>query len=253
MLSTVTQFSAGSLIRVVSLQSIDNELDEAEIKAWQDLTRILAHEMMNSLTPVVSLAQSLRPLVQNNISDIKDAVEVIANRSQGLMEFVERYRSIAELPRPILSPIQMNTLLTNSANLVRANLEGATLSVSVEPADLTFDGDRQLLEQALINLLHNAVDAVAGIENPRIDLSCRLENENVILEVCDNGQGIPPDIIERIFVPFFTTKSNGSGIGLSLVRQIAVAHSGQTEARSSPAGCTTFRLVLPKSAVALQT
>ena len=244
-------FTADRATILLSLQNIESELDAAEIKAWQDLARILAHEMMNSLTPIASLAQSLRPLLAedapNARPDILDAVNVIHQRSVGLMGFVERYRAVAELPRPMLREVRLGEIFNTMERLLAPTLNSHNIaySLTVAPEDLTVMADSQLLEQALINILRNAIEAVATSPYPRIDVACRPDHDHVAIIIEDNGQGIGNDKIEHIFVPFYTAKPGGSGIGLSLARQILTAHGGQIEARQNTTAGMTFRLTLP--------
>jgi len=240
-LATAARFTAQTATRLVALQTIEGELDAAEVKAWQDLSRILAHEMMNSLTPVASLAESLKPLVADGPLDVTDAIEVIGNRSEHLMRFVERYRAASELPVPVVAPVPIAELFAAIEALFRGT---ADLIWDVQPADLCIACDRELIEQALINLVRNAAYAVSGRPAPVIKLAAQSMGDEIMLIVSDNGAGIPSDLLDRVFVPFFTTKPDGSGIGLSLVRQIAVSHGGRAEADSSADG-TTIRLSLP--------
>lgn len=245
-LATATRFTAAEATRVIALQAIEGELDAAEIKAWQDLARILAHEMMNSLTPVASIAQSLKPLVADGPDEVADAIAVIGERSQHLMRFVERYRAAAELPTPLTAPVPVARLFDAVAALLRDDLAGVRFTAEVLPPDLELICDDGLLEQALINLLRNAVDALAGRADAAIRLTARGGDGEIEIAIADNGPGIAPDLLDRVFVPFFTTKPDGSGIGLSLVRQIAVAHRGRADAQSTTDG-TTIRLRLPAS------
>ncbi len=245
-LATVTCFTTTTPTRVVALQTIEDELDATEIKAWQDLARILAHEMMNSLTPVASMAQSLKLLVADGPGEIADAIAVIGERSQHLMRFVERYRAAAELPTPVVADVPVAILFATVETLLQRDLAGTRLTSQISPPGLVVACDRDLIEQALINLLRNAADAVAGRPDAAIALKAHGGEGGVEITVTDTGAGIAADLLDRIFVPFFTTKPGGSGIGLSLVRQIAVAHGGRAEARSTPEG-TTIRLTLPLS------
>ena len=243
-LVTVARFSTGTETRLIAVQAIESELDAAEIKGWQDLARILAHEMMNSLTPVASLAESLKPLVAGGSQEITDAIEVIGSRSQHLMRFVERYRAAAELPVPVVAHVTVKNVFASVETLLRSDLAGVHLTTQVFPADLALVCDRSLIEQALINLLRNAADAVAGHPDATIALTAHGDEEMVTLAVTDTGPGIASDLLDRVFVPFFTTKPGGSGIGLSLARQISVAHGGRAEARSDSDG-TRISLRLP--------
>ncbi len=250
-LASVASISTdGAVRRVVSLENVDSELDAVELKAWQDLVRILSHEMMNSLTPIVSLASSLRPLVAQGTADAGDvdaAIEAIARRSAGLMSFVERYRRMADLPAPTLRPIACRELLVRMERLMKATTTAAHIvfAAQVQPADLEVRADPELLEQALINLLHNAIEAVSCCETPGIELRCERRGDRVAIAVADNGRGFDPRSLDRIFVPFFTTKPEGSGIGLSLARQIALAHRGQIEARANHPRGAVVTLFLP--------
>lgn len=267
-LASAARFSAGDhRLRVYSLQNIGSELDAVELQAWQGLLRVLAHEMMNSLTPISSLAQSVRPLLskavesdaEGRLRDVADAVDVIARRSSGLMSFVERYRTMAELPPPSLETLSVADFVHRVGQLMRPTLEvkGIAYSSSVEPADLTVRADGGLLEQVLINLIHNAMEAlpVAGglpaekastvPPEPRIEVRCKVRDEFCTISVSDNGKGLDSASLEHIFVPFFTTKPGGSGIGLSLARQIAHAHRGQLEAAANAPRGAVFTLSIP--------
>lgn len=258
-LASASQFIAGGVgKRVLSLQNIGSELDEAELQAWHDLVRILAHEMMNSLTPIASLAESVRPLVaamrtdagaasDRRAAEVAGAIDTIARRSAGLMSFVERYRKMAERPQPVLREVRVASLVQKVEQLMSAVLagKGIAFAASVEPPELEIRADVAMLEQALLNLLHNCVDALAQTAGARIEVRCRTENDGVAIAVLDNGPGIPADALERIFVPFFTTKAGGSGIGLSLARQIAHAHGGRLDAAASVPSGAAFTLFLP--------
>jgi C4-dicarboxylate-specific signal transduction histidine kinase len=257
-LASAAHFSAGgSQLRVLSLQNVGSELDAIELQAWQDLLRVLAHEMMNSLTPIVSLAESSRPLLSTaaasagpavgQLRDVADAMDVIARRSSGLMRFVERYRTLAELPPPTLETLPVASFIHRIEQLMRPSLEsqGVTYSSCVEPANLTLCADSGLLEQALINLLHNAMEACSASGDPAIELRCQLREGSCLISVSDNGTGLESGSVDHIFVPFFTTKPGGSGIGLSLARQIAHAHRGQLEAASNQPRGAVFTLSLP--------
>jgi two-component system, NtrC family, nitrogen regulation sensor histidine kinase NtrY len=259
MLASAAQFVAGTVDqRVLSLQNIGSELDEAELQAWHDLVRILAHEMMNSLTPIASLAESVRPLVaglrsdagpsgDRHVADVAGAIDTIARRSAGLMSFVERYRRMAERPQPVLRAVRVAGLVQKVEQLMSAVLagKGITFTASVEQPELEIRADAAMLEQALLNLLHNCVDALAQTSDSRIEVRCRMESDGVTIAVLDNGPGIPADALERIFVPFFTTKAGGSGIGLSLARQIAHAHGGRLDAAANVPNGAAFMLFLP--------
>jgi len=243
--------------RLMALQRITGDLDAVELKAWQDMVHVLTHEMMNSLTPISSLSESLESLLRTGgastsaamADEVAGALEAIKRRSLGLMSFVDRYRTVAELPAPKRQLVSMERLLSGIDRLLGPVLreKGVDYRTSIAPPDLCIDADPQLLEQAIINLLRNAADAVVGVDRPRIDVTCELREGQVILAVADNGAGVPEDRRDQIFVPFFTTKAGGSGIGLNLARHIALGHGGQLELRPNLPRGAVFVLTLNKN------
>ena len=243
--------------RLMALQRITGDLDAVELKAWQDMVHVLTHEMMNSLTPISSLSESLESLLRRGgvsaspamADEVAGALEAIKRRSLGLMGFVDRYRTVAELPAPKRQEVSMERLLSGIDRLLGPVLreKGVEYRTSITPADLAIDADPQLLEQAMINLLRNAADAVVGVEQPRIDVTCELRDGQVVLAVADNGMGVPEDRRDQIFVPFFTTKAGGSGIGLNLARHIALGHGGQLELRANSPRGAVFVLTFNKN------
>jgi nitrogen fixation/metabolism regulation signal transduction histidine kinase len=250
MLASMAQFSApgSGQLRLLALQSIVGELDAVELKAWRDMTRVLAHEMMNSLTPISSLSESLSHLLQSpeaKSGDAAEAAETIARRSKGLIHFVERYRKIADLPEPELQPLSAEKFVRNLDTLMAGEMARRKIAYSSKADAVTFEGDADLLNQAVINLLRNAMDAVAAEASPQVNLSCTKSADRIAIAVSDNGPGLPADHLDDIFVPFFTTKQGGSGIGLSLARQIALAHRGQIEVETNAPHGTIFRILLP--------
>jgi len=253
MFVSVSQFSIPGRLpqRLISLQRIAGELDAIELKAWQDVVHVLAHEMMNSLTPISSLSESLELLLQTSgpRDEIAGALEAIKRRSLGLMDFVERYRKLAELPTPEPKRIRAHDFLSGIDRLMSATFREKRIAYRwwVTPGDLSLSADPQLLEQAMINLLRNAAEAVAGLAQPCIDVSCQLREEQLIITIADNGTGLPAAKRDQIFVPFFTTKPGGSGIGLNIARQVALAHGGQLDASANEPCGTVFTLVLPAS------
>lgn len=256
MLATAAAFSVPGRARrrLISLQSVSGELDLVELKAWQDLVRILAHEMMNSLTPIVSLTDSLERMMRDEPApgpeaarQIAAAVQVIGRRSEGLMNFVGRYRRMVDLPAPELAKVRLRDLVDSLGRLIGPMLQdrGMLYRCEVRPPGLTVLADSDLLEQAVLNLLKNAIEAAEGGAGPAIELICSLGLDGgVVIAVNDNGPGLPEDL-EGLFVPFFTTKPDGSGIGLSIARQVALAHQGRLLAeRRSPRGAV-FSMVFP--------
>jgi signal transduction histidine kinase len=231
--------------RLLSLQWVAGELDAVEIEAWHAMTRVLTHEMMNALAPIVSLTESLAALPGHSPQTAR-ALATIERRATHLLGFVERYRLLGDLPQPAPVTFDLSVLVTDVAHSTMAMLEGTgihlSLSLPAEPALIT--ADPELLERALANLLQNAVETVRGQQSPQITIQLQTEKTETILRVRDNGPGIPPDQIDEIFVPFFTTKEGGAGIGLSLSRQIAAAHHATLTAVPSDEGAC-FELRIP--------
>jgi two-component system, NtrC family, nitrogen regulation sensor histidine kinase NtrY len=248
-------------VRLLAIQRIAGELDAVELEAWHEMAHVLTHEMMNSLTPIASLSESLERLLRDASAgdtargapdsnvEILGALEAIRRRSTGLIDFVERYRTVADLPRPIVQRIRLDGLLGGVSHLLSATFAERHIMyrTSITPDDLVVYADPQLLEQAIINLVRNAADAVAGVGQPCIDVTCRAHNGDAIINVADNGCGIAEERREQVFVPFFTTKTGGSGIGLSLARQIALTHGGKLELRGNQPEGSVFTLVLPRA------
>jgi nitrogen fixation/metabolism regulation signal transduction histidine kinase len=255
LLSAAVVHRLGGLVRVIAVQPIQSELNAIEIAAQSDLIRVLTHEIMNSMTPVTSLAHTAAALVAKvddgqsaAIRDAREAVETLAKRADGIMHFVQSYRQISRAP-----PIRARTFALapwahEVAAMFRASevAEGVQFDLSLAADDLVIDADPDLLFQVLINLLRNAAEAARGhAERPRVRLSFSvLDGRRILVEVSDNGPGIPEKLRQDIFLPFFTTKEKGTGIGLSLARQIVLAHQGSIALDESDEGGATFRLLL---------
>jgi nitrogen fixation/metabolism regulation signal transduction histidine kinase len=245
---------AGRTHKIVSLLDIHGELEAREVEAWQNLIRVLTHEIMNSATPISSLAATAAELLaeaRNNpgetsaIDDAHDAVETIATRSSGLVHFVDNYRRLTRLPKPSPCPCAAAELLDRAAQLMQPELSarGIALARSVTPRNLEINADPELLEQVLINLLRNAIDALGDTARPEIRLAAEIDNAgHAVIAVRDNGKGMDEHVRQNIFVPFFTTKRHGTGIGLSLVRQIMRAHHGSVGVESAPGEGTAVHL-----------
>jgi nitrogen fixation/metabolism regulation signal transduction histidine kinase len=244
----------GRTHKIVTLQDIHGELEAREVEAWQNLIRVLTHEIMNSATPISSLAATAaellaeartRPDHASAIDDAHDAVETIAKRSTGLVSFVDNYRRLTRVPAPSLRTLPAAELLARVAQLMQPELErrGIAVAQSVMPRNLEITADPDLLEQALINLLRNAIDAVADADAPQIRLTAEIDSAgHAVLAVHDNGSGMDEQVRQNIFVPFFTTKKHGTGVGLSLVRQIMRSHHGSVGVQSAPGEGTAVRL-----------
>lgn len=235
---------AGEVERLYSIENLSGELSARESSAWRNLIRVLTHEIMNTLTPVTSLAQTTVEMLDDpdSAADIRAAIETIGRRSEGMIRFVSRYRELLHVPDPKAENVSVLELLQNVATLLQPSTEDIQISVEVVPESLELFADRQLIDQVLINLVKNAGEALAGTAEPSITLSGKLNLGRVVISVADNGPGIHEDDIDQVFIPFFTTKREGSGIGLSLSRQIMTAHNGDMALESGPSG-TTFRLV----------
>jgi len=247
------------MITLVSLQNIQSELEEKEMEAWQKLIRVLTHEIMNSVTPISSLASTVNELLldmnpnsahqqesEEQLQDVRDAVHTIQRRSEGLLRFVESYRSLTRLPNPKFKTFKINDLFDRVRKLLENQIkeEKIQFEIFVKPDSLELIADSELIEQVLINLLKNGVEAISVRENGRIELKGFMdEYGRVIIQVIDNGIGINKEAREKIFIPFFTTKKSGSGIGLSLSRQIMRLHKGNISVSSEPnqGSCFTLR------------
>lgn len=251
-----TAFKMGEkFYKLVSLQNIQSELEEKELEAWQKLIRVLTHEIMNSVTPISSLSSTVNQMLINDnpgelnheqIIDIKSAVDTIHRRTDGLIEFVENYRNLTKIPKPNFEIILIASLFDRIEKLLSKDLFDSSIKFEkhVHPDSLELTADVSMIEQVLINLIINSTHALKNQSDRRIILSAVLSGKGrILIKVTDNGPGIPEDVIEKIFIPFFSTKSHGSGIGLSLARQIMRAHKGNIRVVSKPSVETTFTLI----------
>ena len=246
----------GENVKLVSLQNIQSELEEKEMEAWQNLVRVLTHEIMNSVTPISSLAgiveeelhqhmasQQEAPLTQDQLQDIHLSLQTISKRSEGLIHFVKEFRSLTTIPKPKINTIPVKSLLEELCMLHRKELmeKNIRLEISVYPDDLTISADKNMVEQVIINLLKNAIQSFEDHVEKQISLKAYLnEKSRPVISVRDNGTGIDPEALEKIFIPFFTTKKTGSGIGLSLSRQIMRQHQGTLTVKSTVGKGTEF-------------
>jgi nitrogen fixation/metabolism regulation signal transduction histidine kinase len=242
----------GTIRRLVSVQIIAEQLGVVETHAWHHLSRVLAHEMMNSLSPVVSLAESMAALlaqadIDPDRAELAESLALMARRASHLMNFVERYRAMLEMPEALPAPVCLADFARDLARIAQANAPHLAIQARVDPPDLVAAMDRELMEQAVINLLKNATEAVAGLEDPLVHLAMREEDGAILIEVTDNGPGLPAGA-DTLFLPFYTTKPSGSGIGLAVARQIAHAHGGTLAARPQLHGAR-FVLTLPGSPI----
>lgn len=245
---------------LASLQDMSGELEEIELDAWQNLIRVLTHEIVNSIAPIASLASTANKLLSDThlqpdgdgdgfpsvIEDVQTAVQTIEARSEGLLRFVNSYRTLTHIPNPKFRIFPIWMLFSRVEQLVKSavNENGIELTTTVNPQSLELTADPDLLEQVLLNLLMNSIQGVGKKPDGRIDLSAQLEEKGKIaIRVEDNGTGIPKEVQEKIFIPFFTTRESGSGIGLSLSRQILHMHHAMISVWSQPGKQTVFTIV----------
>lgn len=240
-------------IMLVSIKNIQHELDDKEMESWQKLIRVLTHEIMNSITPISSLSSTVNGLINDiieraganeqnveiteDLQEISSALSTIQKRTEGLIQFVNTYRNLTRIPTPNFTIFQVSRLLNNIYELHRAELEALNIECTliVEPPTLELSADEMLIEQVLINLIKNSMHALEHRTNARIQLRAFLNRRGKItIQVVDNGPGILPEVLDKIFIPFFSTKPLGSGIGLSLSRQIMRLHGGSLNAFSEP-------------------
>ncbi len=249
----------GKDLTVVSLQDIHAELEEQEIESWQKLIRVLTHEIMNSITPISSLVSTvddmiidessdslqLKNLDEDDLQTVREALHTIQNRSKGLLNFVDVYRNLTRIPKPNFRYFKLDELIRQNVQLLKPKLEkfNINLHYEVTPQNIMVTADPDLIDQVIINMLVNAVDALKETQHPEIAIKAWVnKNSRVVIEITDNGHGIKPDILDKIFMPFYTSKKHGSGIGLSLSRQIMHLHKGSIAVKSRPQQGTTFTL-----------
>ena len=248
--------------KLITLQDINSEIEQKEIEAWHKLIRILTHEIMNSVTPISSLSETMQTMLidkngtQKQLPDLRDdtikdilfSLSTIQKRSESLLDFVENYRKLTRVPKPVIQRIQMKPWLASLENLMREELmrESISLSIQLDDENQVLNLDPALIEQVIINLLRNSTHALEGRLDKRIEIKSYEDESAIVIEVSDNGKGIPEKEIKDIFIPFFSTKKDGSGIGLSLSKQIMSLHGGRIRVRSKVAEGTSFYLIFKK-------
>jgi nitrogen fixation/metabolism regulation signal transduction histidine kinase len=255
MISAAIVQRLGGLVRVVAVQPIQGELNAVEIAAQSDLIRVLTHEIMNSITPVTSLAHTAADLIASvdcggdaALADARSAVETLARRADGVMQFVESYRQISRAPQVRLQSFEVLPWILELETIFRASgaAAGVDFTVAVDPPALTMEADPDLLCQVLINLLRNGAEAArAHSDAPTLSLDVQfIHTGEVRIDVADNGGGVPEGLRQDVFLPFFTTKAKGTGVGLSLARQVVLAHRGSIAVDDAPGGGALFRIVI---------
>ncbi|MGJ1194930.1 sensor histidine kinase [Sphingobacterium spiritivorum] len=235
--------------QIVVFQNVNEAIDETETKAWHKLLRVLTHEIMNSIAPISSLAETMSQHLDRlepaeELEDVRIGVDTIRNRSEGLLKFAKSYRTINKVDKPQLQEIMVSDLFENIYQLleptfVQKNIE---FDVILKPTRIQLLADANLVEQVLINLVLNAMEAVKDIEKPYITMSAIEKGGNVQIHVSDNGIGIDTELMENIFTPFFTTRKTGSGVGLTLSKQIMLIHGGNILVESAVGKGSTFTL-----------
>lgn len=248
----------GDTVKLVTLQNIQTELQRQELEAWQNLTRVLRHEIMNSITPISSLTSTLREILDHDLTrvnehyelknegaeDLREGLNTIESRSRGLIKFIDAYREYTSLPQPNFKVIKVKDLLSKVESLMRNEIRKTKVAFKVNIVEdfLTIEADEEMIEQVLINLVKNALEACQDTKDPKVELHAGHKDENVVIQVIDNGPGIIREALDKVFVPFFSTKATGSGIGLSLSRQILQLHNGSLSVDSIPNVKTVFTL-----------
>jgi two-component system, NtrC family, nitrogen regulation sensor histidine kinase NtrY len=250
----------GETVKIITFQDIEPEIERKELESWQTISRIMAHEIMNSLTPLSSLTETgimlleekgtpidVSAVSQKTVDNLYTALKTISDRNRALTEFIGSYRTLSRLPLPEKEEVAVTDILKEIRKLyeITCKKRGISYSVLQGPANLRIRADNGQIKQVLINLVNNATEALDKVKAPVIRIQVKRILNQVSIEIYNNGPAIPPDILEKIFVPFFSTKSDGSGIGLSLSRQIISNHGGQMTVESTEEKGTTFKVFLP--------
>jgi len=256
LLSATAFQTDGKIYKLIAFQNVNEALDETESKAWQKLLSVLTHEIMNSVAPISSLAETLKNRLQRSGSvlnddsgtadDLEIGIETIKRRSEGLLKFAETYRNLNKITTLNLRKVYVRDLFENLLQLMQPTLEQKNIEVEtiLKDTDLIIEADTNLLEQVLINLVVNAIEAVKDKPDPRIVLTAFVaNNRRTIIKVADNGHGMAEELLDKIFIPFFSTKKSGSGIGLSLCKQIMMLHKGNIHVHSREGEGTAFQLL----------
>lgn len=249
----------GKFIKLIALQNIQHELNTKELESWQNLLRVLRHEIMNSMTPISSLASTLKMILDEDLEekentlelskgvydDIQDSLGTIESRSKGLIKFIKGYQEYTSLPAPQLTVVSVQELISNVEQLMLNDFreKGISLNCEFVKKDFQLLVDKQQIEQVLINLVKNAREAFTDQEFKKVVIRSYQQYQYKVIEIEDNGPGIIPEALDQIFIPFFTTKSSGSGIGLSLSRQLVQMNHGNLSVASEPNKKTVFKLV----------
>src|SRR5688572_8569242 len=255
LLSATAFQTDGKKYKLIAFQNVSEALDETESKAWQKLLSVMTHEIMNSIAPISSLADTLKNRLNQSVADLKQnpgsfddleiGIETIKRRSEGLLKFAETYRNLNKISAPNVKKMFVRDLFENLNQLMAPTLEqkNIELEIILKDPDLMLEADTNLIEQVLINLVENSIEAIKDKKSPRIILSAYLAgNFKTVIKVSDNGTGMTEEVLDKIFIPFFSTKKSGSGIGLSLCKQIMMLHHGNISVQSVEGEGTAFIL-----------
>ncbi|HEV8284648.1 MAG TPA: HAMP domain-containing sensor histidine kinase [Chitinophagaceae bacterium] len=255
LLSATAFQTEGKIYKLIAFQNVNEALDETESKAWQKLLSVMTHEIMNSVAPISSLAETLKHRLQQSVTSLNDdagslddlelGIDTIKRRSEGLLKFAETYRNLNKITTLNLKKVYVRDLFGNLLQLMQPTLEQKNIDLEtiLKDTDLQLEIDTNLIEQVLINLVVNAIEAIKDNPTPKIVLSAYIaSNYKSVIKIADNGNGMPPELLDKIFVPFFSTKKNGSGIGLSLCKQIMMLHRGNIQVQSVEGEGTAFIL-----------
>ena len=247
--------SDDKIYKLIAFQNVSEALDETESKAWQKLLNVMTHEIMNSVAPISSLADTLKNRLQSpeianspvssQLEDLELGIDTIKRRSEGLLKFTESYRNLNKITKLDLKKVLVRDMFENLNSLMQPTMEKKHIELDIvlrDPA-LAIEADINLLEQVMINLMVNAIEAVKDRESPRITLSAEVQaNNRTVVKVADNGMGMPTELLDKIFIPFFSTRKSGSGIGLSLCKQIMLLHKGNIQVQSTEGKGSAFLL-----------
>jgi signal transduction histidine kinase len=246
----------GKIYRLLAFQNVSEALDETESKAWQKLLSVMTHEIMNSIAPISSLADTLKHRLQqsyaslNNesgsVDDLELGIDTIKKRSEGLLKFAQTYRNLNKITSPNLKKVFVREIFGNIYQLMQPTLKQKNIELEtiIKDTDLSLEVDINLIEQVLINLVVNAIEAVKDRPHPKITLAAYFStNKKTVIKVADNGSGMPEELLDKIFIPFFSTKKSGSGIGLSLCKQIMMLHKGHVQVQSREGEGSAFLLI----------
>ncbi len=253
LLSATAFQTNGVKYQLIAFQNINEALDETESRAWQKLLSVLTHEIMNSIAPISSLADTIKNRLgsldkkmdaDNSLADLELGISTIKRRSEGLLKFAETYRNLNKITKPNVQALYVRDLFENLHSLMQPTLEqkNIELDIIIKDPNHIFEADITLVEQVMINLLVNAIEAVKSNPAPQITLYADRSNEKTIIKIIDNGVGIDAEVLDKIFIPFFSTRKTGSGIGLTLCKQIMMLHNGNIQVVSKPGEGTSFIL-----------